>query len=112
MRTEVITMDGSTAVFAGDQRDAGADVIPRGAAVEIHFHTRGGHVPPEVRGVLIDAVFNLPELQGHRRLLASVPIGDAELIAQLRRRCESIATRAAGATCLIDAEVEALPAYG
>jgi hypothetical protein len=105
MRTEVITTGEVTAVFAGEDRDACADVIRREAEVEIHFHTRGGHVPQGVRRLLVEAVFDLPELRERRRLLASVPIGDAELLDQLRRRCESMDTRAAGATCLVDAEL-------
>jgi len=37
---------------------------------------------------------------------AAIPIGDGELLAELRARLADVNTRAAGATCPIDATTE------
>jgi hypothetical protein len=110
MRTTTIagTDPDRTYVCMVDDCEVGADVrTDRSAArvVDIQFHIRGGHVTPAARAGLVEAVLDLPQVRRHRALRASVPIGDAELIEQLRRRCSRVHTRAAGSTCLIDAEL-------
>jgi hypothetical protein len=64
-----------------------------------------GHLPVGSRAGLVDAVVDLPELQGGTHLEATVPLGDAESLQRLRERTSHMTTRAAGASALIDAEL-------
>jgi len=64
-----------------------------------------GPAPPGSRASLVDAVMDLPEVQAGSRLEATVPLGDAESLEQLRDRTEGTATRAAGSTALVDADI-------
>lgn len=105
MRTEMIESAGRITLFVGDDRAAQAAVSVDQAVVDVHFDKRGGHVLPGTRAELVDAVLALPQLRSANRLRASIPIGDAEIITQLTRRCPSMHTRAAGATCLVDADL-------
>ncbi|HEU5268111.1 MAG TPA: hypothetical protein VFU35_15485 [Jatrophihabitans sp.] len=100
-------IDSRNVIVSGADRDTVADVTFRDAEVAVHFHVGSGHVPPDARASVVDAVFELPELGEHRMLRASIPIGDAELLHLLRRRCPSLSARAAAATCLVDAELDA-----
>ena len=100
-------IDSRTVIVSGADRDTVADVTYRDTEVDVHFHVRSGHVPPDARGSVVDAVFELPGLREYRLLRASLPIGDAELLQLLRRRCPALSARAAGATCLVDAELDA-----
>jgi hypothetical protein len=47
-------------------------------------------------------------------MLATMPIGDTEMIDRVRERCDDVAARAAGATKLVEARLEHrhLPAQG
>ena len=102
MRTEVTCSPGRTRVRAGA---ALADVVVLDDLVDVHFSTPGGHQPADVRSSLVDAVFELPELQTRHQLHATVPLGDAELLFQVRRHCPGAHVRAAGASCLLDGEL-------
>jgi hypothetical protein len=97
-------------VSTDSEQVAGAEVTAGSSCVDVHFHVRGGHVPAKVRADLVDTVFELPEVGPQRLLQASVPLGDAELLDALRRRCSSMDTRAAGATCLVDGVLAPGPA--
>lgn len=100
MRTEVTCSRGRTLVRSGS---ALAEVRVDDDVVDVHFSTPAGHQPTDVRSSLVAAVFDLPELRTSRLLRATVPLGDAELLIQVRRRCPSARSRAAGASCLVDA---------
>lgn len=67
------------------------------------------YTPPGYRASLVDAVMDLPEVQGSDRVEAAVPYGDAESLERLRERTEDAKTRAAGATTLLDANVPSQP---
>src|SRR5260370_38039588 len=87
---------------------AAAEVTPMDQSViRASLHADAGHLPVGTRTRLVDAVLDLPETAGHDRLEATVPLGDAESIARLRERCDKVATRPAGATCLVDADLPA-----
>ena len=86
---------------------ASAEVSERLGEVDVHFHVDAGHTTPGVRSRLVAEVFALPELRESHQLRASMPLGDAELLGELRRRCPSHSTRAAGATCLVEASLAA-----
>jgi hypothetical protein len=97
------------AIVRDRQTIATADVMDDGTAVQVRFNVSHGHLPKQVRHRLVDAAFELPALRGARRLLASIPLGDVDLLNDLRARCARMDTRAAGSTCLVDAVVVAEP---
>jgi len=82
-----------------------ADVEPVDGSTVIRasLHTEAGHLPVGARARLVDAVLDLGETRQHRRLEATLPLGDVEALERLRARCEDVQTRPAGATCLVDA---------
>ncbi len=75
----------------------------------VSLHSESGQIPPGSRGRLVDKVLALPELQRGARLEASVPRGDEEFLVRLQERCDRLATRIAGVTVLVTAELTAGP---
>ncbi len=61
------------------------------------------HVALSIRDDLVEAIFAHPAVLNRSRIRASVPLGDTELLTAFARHCPDIRTRAAGATCLVDA---------
>jgi len=89
-------------VVASAQVDTSPDTPDTAQA---SLHAESGHLPVGTRASLVDAVLDLPELQGGTHLEATVPLGDAESLQGLRERTDHMTTRAAGASALIDAEL-------
>jgi uncharacterized phage protein gp47/JayE len=92
----------------GDQTVAAAEVTTAGQAegtVRASLLPASGHTPPGSHASLVDAVLGLPEVQASSRLEATVPLGDAESLERLRQRTEDTATRPAGSTALVDADI-------
>ena len=73
--------------------------------VRTSMHAKNEHARRGDRTTLVDTVMDLPEVQGSRRVEASVPYGDGESLDRLRQRTEDAQTRVAGATTLVDANV-------
>jgi len=48
---------------------------------------------------------DLPEVQASARLEATIPLGDGESLERLRERTTDTATRPAGSTALVDADI-------
>jgi hypothetical protein len=88
--------------------DARAAVTLGEVAVAVGFDVSGGHVAPDARARIVAEVFALPALRNSQHLRAAVPLGDTELLVELRRRCPALSTRAAGSTCLVDAELDSV----
>lgn len=102
----VAIVDGNTsrvAVEAEGTSIGAAVVVDDGRFLQLTFEVAHGHLPVTARRKLVDAVFALPELAARRLVHAAIPIGDTELLTELRARLADVRTRAAGATCLIDA---------
>ena len=90
----------------GGQTVAAAEVTTVGqGTIRTSLLPSSGPTPPGSRASLVDAVMDLPEVQAGSRLEATVPLGDAESLEQLRDRTEGTATRAAGSTALVDADI-------
>ncbi len=90
----------------GDQTVAAAEVSRRqGGIARASLHSASGHVRPGRRADLVDAVVDLPEVQGSDRLEATIPLGDTETLDRLRERTEETTTRPAGSTALVDASL-------
>jgi hypothetical protein len=100
----------------GEQTVAAADVtIPAGTSpdetiAQASLRAAPGHIPPGRRASLVDAVMDLPDVQESSHLQAVLPIGDSETLDRLRERSENAATRAAGSSALLDADIPGSPA--
>jgi hypothetical protein len=94
-------------IDVGGRVIATADVERHESAgpVRAALYVESGHLPIGSRARLVDAMFDLPELQSSEHLEAAVPIGDAEILDRLRQRCVDVRTRPAGATCLVEAQL-------
>ena len=103
MRIDVSSSADRTVLHAGT---AVAEVRVGANTVDVRFSAPAGHLPADARSSLVAAVFALPDLHTHRRLRATVPLGDAELLLQVRRRCPEARARAAGASCLLDGQLD------
>jgi hypothetical protein len=69
------------------------------------LHVAAGHLAPGIRGRLVDAVLDLPELHDGARLEAAFPLGESEILYRLRERCTDVETHPAGATVLLEANI-------
>jgi hypothetical protein len=79
------------------------DLHPSVARVSLHVES--GHLPTGTRKRLVDAILDAPEVSSRQRLQVALPLGDTEMLDRVRERCDTVETRAAGATCLIDADL-------
>jgi hypothetical protein len=87
---------------------AEADVRPTGepGVVASSMHVESGHLPVGTGTRLVDAVLEHPEVDGAERLVATMPIGDTEMIERVRERGDDVEARAAGATKIVEARLE------
>ena len=95
-------------ITTGGQTLATAEVHPTGTAGVVHsdLHVESGHLPPGTRTRLVDAVLEHPDVHGAERLMATMPIGDSEMLERVRERYDDVEARAAGATTLVEARLE------
>jgi hypothetical protein len=70
-------------------------------------HVAAGHLPPGTRRKLVDALQAAVAESDATSLVASVPLGDTELVEGLREHLTDVTLRAAGATSIIEGGVEA-----
>jgi hypothetical protein len=85
---------------------ATADIDGRHPSVaRVSLHVESGHLPTGTRKRLIDAILDAPEVSSRPRLHVALPLGDTEMLDRVRERCDTVEMRAAGATCLIDADL-------
>jgi hypothetical protein len=75
------------------------------ASIRASLHVESGHLPVGSRQRLVDAVLDEPEVRARRMLHVALPLGDTELLQHVRQRCTTGEPRAAGVSCLIDAEL-------
>jgi hypothetical protein len=87
---------------------ASAELHPTDEPGLVHsdLHVESGHLPAGTRTRLIDAVLEHPEVEEADRLLATMPLGDTEMLDRVRERCDDVDARAAGATKLVQAHLE------
>lgn len=69
------------------------------------LHVVSGHVPTGTRTRLVDAVFDDPDVRARRQVQVTLPLGDAEIMDRMRQRGVVADFRAAGSTCLVEAEL-------
>ena len=87
---------------------ASAEVRPTDEPGVVHseMHVESGHLPGGTRSRLVDAVLDDPQVDEADRLLATMPLGDTEMLDRVRVRCDVVEARAAGSTKLVQARLE------
>lgn len=87
---------------------ASAEVHPTREPGLVHsdLHVESGQLPGGTRTRLVDAVLEHPQVDGAERLVATMPLGDTEMLARVRERCDAVETRAAGSTKLVEARLD------
>ena len=87
---------------------ASAELHPTDEPGLVHsdLHVESGHLPAGTRTRLVDAVLEHPEVEEADRLLATMPLGDTEMLDRVRERCDDVDARAAGATKLVDVRLD------
>ena len=92
------------------RRVAAADVeVVDPSRVRASLHVESGHLPVGTRTRLVDAVLDAPEVSSCERMEVALPLGDTEILDRVRERCDTDDARAAGTTCLVEAD---LPGHG
>lgn len=94
-------------VAAGYHPVAFADIRPSSSVIELSIDIAAGYPSPRVRSQLIDAVFHLDVMHNPVTLLATLPLGDVDLLDNVALHCVDIHTRAAGGSCLVDGHLSA-----
>lgn len=97
-RTEIINDEGG-------RRIASADIEVTEMSAHTSFRVEAGHVPVGTRERLVDTVLDSPEVTATHQIKAVIPMGDADMLQRIQERCDTVEPRAAGASCLIDAEM-------
>ena len=98
------------AIRHGHHLMASASLRPTGdQRVSVVIHVESGHLPPEARPELVDALLATAAAIRATHLDVALPLGDAELLADFRLHCADVRTRVAGATCLLSAELTPAP---
>jgi hypothetical protein len=93
---------------------ATAELHPTGTPGVVHsdMHVESGHVPVGTRSRLVDAVLAHPDVDHADRLVATMPLGDTEMLARMRERCDEVEAHAAGATKVVEARVHSAGTAG
>jgi hypothetical protein len=89
--------------------EADIEVVSR-SEVRASLHVEPGHLPRGTRARLVDAVLDTPEVSSCGHVQVALPLGDTEILDRVRERCDLEEVRAAGATCLVEAELAGGPA--
>jgi hypothetical protein len=97
--TILIEVDGHRLATAEIRRTAVTGVV------HTDLHVESGHLPAGTRARLVDAVLAHPDVDHADRLLATMPLGDVEMLERVRQRCQQVQAHAAGATKLVEARV-------
>ena len=87
---------------------ASAEVHPTREPGLVHsdMHVESGQLPGGTRTRLVDAVLEHPQVDGAERLVATMPLGDTEMLDRVRERCDDVEARAAGSTKLVEARLD------
>lgn len=75
-------------------------------ASRAQVHMASGHIPVGTRQKVVDAVHEAVTEENAKRLTATVPCGDAELVEGIRYHLDHVELRAAGATSIIKGDVK------
>jgi hypothetical protein len=83
-----------------------ADIEPAAESrtARASLHVESGHLPVDTCRRLVDAVLDTPEVRQADHLTAFIPRDRAEILEEVRRRCDGVSTRSAGASVVVDAQ--------
>jgi hypothetical protein len=85
---------------------AAADIeVVDSSEVRASLHVESGHLPVGTRTRLVDAVLDTPEVSSSEHVQVALPLGDTEILDRVRERCDTAEVRAAGTTCLVEADL-------
>ena len=89
-------------VDAGPYHIAFADIRTTSSSIELSIDVGAGNPSPRLRSRLLDAVFDLDVMHTPSILLATLPLGDVDLLDGVAQHCVGVHTTAAGHSCLVD----------
>lgn len=72
----------------------------------VDVHTGSGHLPVGARQRMADAIHEVVTEGQAERVSVTIPLGDAELVEGIRGHLNDVVLRAAGATSIIEGDVE------
>ena len=75
------------------------------SAARASLHLESGHLPAGTRQRLVDAVLDAPEVSARQHVQVALPLGETEILDRIHERCDTSDTRAAGASCLVEADL-------
>ena len=73
------------------------------------LRAESGHIPPDRRASLVDAVLDLPQVQESARLNVVFPLGDSETLQRLQERCVHFRIHPAGGSAILEADLPTSP---
>ncbi len=76
-----------------------------GGVVRADLHVESGQLPSGTRSRLVDAVLDSTASDKAEKLIATMPLGDTEMLDRLRERGDDVEARAAGATKIVEARL-------
>jgi hypothetical protein len=92
------------------RRVAAADIeVVDPSEVRASLSVESGHLPVGTRTRLVDAVLDTPEVSSCKHMQVALPLGDTEILDRVRERCDTGDVRAAGTTCLVEADLPCPP---
>ena len=71
------------------------------------LHVESGQLPAGTRQRLVDAVLDAPDVSTREHVQVALPLGETEILERVHERCDTTDTRAAGVTCLVEADLPA-----
>jgi hypothetical protein len=77
----------------------------RPGVVHSDLHVESGPLPPATRSRIVDALLEHPDVHSADHLVATMPLGDTEMLQRVRERCQDVEAHAAGATKIVDARL-------
>ena len=77
----------------------------RPGVVHTDLHAESGPLPPSTRTRIVDALLEHPDVHSADHMVATMPLGDTEMLQRVRERCEDVEVHAAGATKIVDARL-------
>ena len=92
------------------RRVAAADIeVVDPSEARASLSVESGHLPAGTRTRLVDAVLDTPEVSSCTHVQVALPLGETEILDRVRERCDTGDVRAAGATCLVEADLPRAP---
>ncbi len=77
----------------------------RPGVVHTDLHVASGPLPPATGTRIVDAMLEHPDVHSADHMVATMPLGDTEMLQRVRERCEDVEAHAAGATKIVDARL-------